>query len=369
MLCEHVAEQMPRRGIYTCRAPTYIPDRKDLSTSFIAVSFHMSEDSYSQSSGEESPPPPKRVRYNDESSEATKINQPASAPFTMSTPGSSLPPLSLSILGVEPLDEFIREIADFVHHKIITRPNMHPQAKVEVEAKLGVLRDRSSRQRLMLPVLVETILTPNEIDVQFESNMSLTQHKHFNTMLNELMRISSQPSHPTSPLEYTHVKVIDSFYPLDNPRERDKIRVTRDEKTNTVLEITRKVRLGDLNIYSPKRAADWRVSVSLEVPVSHPIGSPTHVRRKDRICYSHEEFSIDLTQVHSNAAPNVPPEVLHELEVEIARPALLLSTAAKRADPNVSENERNAFDELIRSFVNNARILVKNASEGWHQRS
>lgn len=85
-------------------------------------------------------------------------------------------------------------------------------------------------------------------------------------MLNELKLKSSQPSYPTSPLEYTHVKVVDSFYPLDNPRDRDKIRVTRDEKTNIVLEMTRKVRLGDLNIYSPKRAADWRVSVSLEVP-------------------------------------------------------------------------------------------------------
>jgi hypothetical protein len=132
---------------------------------------------------------------------------------------------------------------------------------------------------------IPIVLMPNEIDVQFESNMSLvssvscsslavahaivwwqTQHKHFNTMLNELKLISSQPSHPTSPLEYTHVKVVDSFYPLDNSRDRDKIRVTRDEKTNTVLETTRKVRLGDLNIYSPKRAADWRVSVSLEVP-------------------------------------------------------------------------------------------------------
>ena len=58
--------------------------------------------------------------------------------------------------------------------------------------------------------------------------------------------------------------------------------------------------------------------------------------------------------------------MLHELEVEIARSALLLSTASKRGDPNVPEHERNAFDELIRSFVNNARILVKNASEGWH---
>lgn len=58
--------------------------------------------------------------------------------------------------------------------------------------------------------------------------------------------------------------------------------------------------------------------------------------------------------------------MLHELEVEIARPALLLSAASKRGDPNIPEHERNAFDELIRSFVNNARILVKNANEGWH---
>jgi hypothetical protein len=59
-------------------------------------------------------------------------------------------------------------------------------------------------------------------------------------------------------------------------------------------------------------------------------------------------------------------EILHELEVEIARSELLLSTAAKRGDPNVPEIDRNAFDELIRSFVNNARILVKNANDGWH---
>ncbi|KIK91592.1 hypothetical protein PAXRUDRAFT_149164 [Paxillus rubicundulus Ve08.2h10] len=279
---------------------------------------------------------------------------------------SNLPPLSVSILGVEPLDEFIREIADFVHHTIMNRPNMGPDAKVEVEAKLGVLRDRNTGKRLALPVLVETILTPNEIELRFESNMSVMQHKHFNTMLNDLRRNSCEPSHPGSPLEYKHVKLVDSFFYSDNLHEREKVRVTREEKTGTVVEVTKKMRLGDLNIYCPKRAADWRVSVSLEVPVSHPVGTPARTRRKDRICYSHEEFNIDLTQVVSNAGPNTLPETLHELEVEIARPALLLSTASKRGDPNVPEHERNAFDELIRSFVNNARILVKNSSEGWH---
>ena len=68
---------------------------------------------------------------------------------------SNLPPLSLSILGVEPLDEFIREIADFVHHMIMTRPDLG-DAKVEVEAKVGVLRDKVQGHRLILPVLVET---------------------------------------------------------------------------------------------------------------------------------------------------------------------------------------------------------------------
>jgi len=158
---------------------------------------------------------------------------------------------------------------------------------------------------------------------------------------------------------------MDSFYPSTSGSDRDKIRVTRDEKTGTVLECMRKIRLGDLNVYSPKREADWRVSVNLEVPVSHPLGSATHTRRKDRLSYSHEEFKIDLTQVTSTMSPNAPPQILHELELEIARPELLLTTALKRNDPNLSEFERSAFDELIRAFVNNARILVRNASGGW----
>jgi len=98
--------------------------------------------------------------------------------------------------------------------------------------------------------------------------------------------------------------------------------------------------------------------------------------------YSHEEFIIDLTQVTATTSAAAPvcflshllqkfptallqPQVLHELEVEIARSELLLTTAATRGDPNVPEHERSAFDELIRAFVNNARILVRNASDGW----
>jgi polynucleotide 5'-triphosphatase len=99
------------------------------------------------------------------------------------------------------------------------------------------------------------------------SPRSKTQHKHFNTLLNDLQAASSQPSHPSSPLNYTHKRLVDSFYVPDGAGpERDKVRVTRDEKTGSVLDCMRKVRLGDLNVYSPKRAADWRISVNLEIP-------------------------------------------------------------------------------------------------------
>ena len=72
----------------------------------------------------------------------------------------NLPPLSLSILGVEPLDEFIKEIGDFVHHMIMTNMSrineMPPGTCVEVEAKVGVIKEKVSGQRVALPVLVET---------------------------------------------------------------------------------------------------------------------------------------------------------------------------------------------------------------------
>lgn len=143
------------------------------------------------------------------------------------------------------------------------------------------------------------------------------QHQHFNVLLNGLK--TSPPSTVFTALDYTHLYLVDSFYPSPDPSSGpdDKIRVTRDERTGEVKECVKKIRLGDLNIYCPKRVADWRISVNVEIPgdfidiprrplpmltrgiVPHPVGSATHTRRKDRMSYLHEEFNIDLTQVTS----------------------------------------------------------------------
>ena len=46
--------------------------------------------------------------------------------------------------------------------------------------------------------------------------------------------------------------------------------MTRNEKTGDVLATVKKIRLGNLDVYSPKRAADWRISVNIEVPGAYP---------------------------------------------------------------------------------------------------
>jgi polynucleotide 5'-triphosphatase len=92
------------------------------------------------------------------------------------------------------------------------------------------------------------------------------QHKHYNALLNKLKEESDKPGYHSSPIAYTHTHLVDSFYAPDNLGEREKIRVTRNDKTGEVLATVKKVRLGNLDVYSPKRAADWRISVNVEVP-------------------------------------------------------------------------------------------------------
>jgi len=46
--------------------------------------------------------------------------------------------------------------------------------------------------------------------------------------------------------------------------------VTRNDKTGEVVSTVKKIRIGNLDVYNPKRAADWRISVNVEVPGVYP---------------------------------------------------------------------------------------------------
>lgn len=110
-------------------------------------------DAYSKHQRTPSPPPVavKKQRLSPALSRPTTSN---GASGSGSGSLSQLRPLSLSILGTEPHDDFIITIANFVHNMIVNRPKM--DGHVEVEAKLGLLKHRGSEERFIFPVHSET---------------------------------------------------------------------------------------------------------------------------------------------------------------------------------------------------------------------
>jgi hypothetical protein len=147
----------------------------------LTSSQHMETRDLHYVSGSESDPdythrPPKRARRSSPSDRARTNGRNA-------TSSSVLPPLSLSILGVEPLDEFIREVADFIHHLITTRP-ADLKGEIEVEAKIGVLKDRGTGNRLQLPILVETSMI-------FVARNIQKIHRTFQSLLQKLQTATS----------------------------------------------------------------------------------------------------------------------------------------------------------------------------------
>lgn len=79
---------------------------------------------------------------------------------------NGMPPMSHSFIGVEPIDEFIIEIADWIHNLVRSRPRGGPPGVIEVEAKLGMLKYKSSEERVKFPVLTETSAFLIVLDLQ-----------------------------------------------------------------------------------------------------------------------------------------------------------------------------------------------------------
>ena len=87
---------------------------------------------------------------------------------------------------------------------------------------------------------------------------------------------------------------------------RAKVRITHDQKTGAECAKIIKIRLGDLDVFSPMTPFDWRISVNLEVNWDGDrrdlievleMGRKRPDRSKDRMTYRHQTFQVDLTQV------------------------------------------------------------------------
>jgi polynucleotide 5'-triphosphatase len=142
-------------------------------------------------------------------------------------------------------------------------------------------------------VLLDTSCT------RFESNMNDHQHGVFNRLLNARVEDQQNPSWAGAPIRYSHYHEIDFFHPVGDRGGRSKIRVTKDEKTGQIKPggVIQKTRIADMNIFVPKQAFDFRISINVEEPMSLPQNPPSYQRRKNRVSYQQQMFQIDLTQV------------------------------------------------------------------------
>ncbi|KAI4160427.1 MAG: hypothetical protein LQ342_005751 [Letrouitia transgressa] len=315
--------------------------------------------------------------------------------------GGLLGPWEPSITNVVPAEELTREISNYLFAEVVQRNGcgfapaggmQSSGAIVEIEAKIGNIIDRNTNDRIRIPVMTECILDRNDPSLRtaFRSSMTEDQHRALNRFLNNAL-LDSQPSrpgapppppHPTPsksrvPMSYVHTHEIDTFYDLTptglntlppsvqaviNPRNRPKVRITTDQKTGRELARIIKVRVSDIEVYSPMTIFDWRVSVNLEVSwegdkrdlmelVERREGKRPD-RNKDRVSYRHSHYQIDLTQV-TPAEATSKTEKEHELEIEVS------SAAVREQGQLVLASQPNQYEDLIRGFVDNVRILAR----------
>ncbi|KAI9674872.1 MAG: mRNA-capping enzyme subunit beta [Trizodia sp. TS-e1964] len=300
-----------------------------------------------------------------------------------------------SILNTVPYEEVTRVISDFLFVQVVRREDVavssinepgRPGAQLEIEAKIGQLIDKYTNVRLKLPVLNECVVSQNDssLKVNFKSSMTEAQHKTLNQYLNKAVtgsmnsRSSPQtaagegPARPRIPMTYVHTRERDSFYELPSSEfitlppsirarlgahPKIKVRVTTDQRTGKTLAKIIKARVADLDVYSPRTAFDWRVSINLEMTYTGSIEGLLQVgeksdRNKDRMSYRHLAYQIDLTQVTGTDA-NAKSNKEHELEVE-------LSADHVRKQGLLALNKLpTQYEELVKGFVDNVRILAR----------
>lgn len=256
------------------------------------------------------------------------------------------------IWNTYPYEEMTRVISDFLFREVVARGDVGVGAPLqeshgavlEIEAKLGRLIDKDTKNRIKLPVLSECVVETNE-HVAFKSSMTevrtapcqaknvypiahktdsmKAQHRNFNTYLNKAIVASQAPGREK--MNYAHTKEIDTFHNMSpngfqslppsirsqidpsNPRTIPKIRLTHDKKTGKEIAKIVKVRVADIDVHSPLTKFDWRISVNVEMRIDGDLkdlietgasSQRSAPRTKDRISYGHMGvYQIDLTQV------------------------------------------------------------------------
>ena len=281
-----------------------------------------------------------------------------------------------SITLEKPYDEVTRELCDFLDAFVVSNDGWRSLegVKLEIEAKIGMLVDDMTGERLSLPIRTETVLDSNKIQVRFQSYITVEHHKSINAFLNDTFAKSQSASR--APMKYKHTKERDVFYEFHpdshfaylppsaqniiKPTNHTRIRVTRDDETGKDLSKIVKHRVEDLNIYSPGTEFDYRISLNLEFPFHGPSDNLVEAkergakkeRLKDRMTYWHQDYRIDFTQAKPS---EMKADWTHELEIELDEQRLY----------HHGKHDRMAYEHYVGGLVNNLRVLARSTKDSF----
>lgn len=289
----------------------------------------------------------------------------------------------------KPIDIISRSVADFFVFNVLQGPNPDELrargAQFEIEAKLGMIIDKSTNERLDLRVQAGECIIGEGARIAFRSSMTENQHRVLNEYLNEQVKASLfPPRNSTSParvpIQYVHRRQKDRFFELPpihrqrlppsianllHPSSPLKTRVTYDQKTGNVLAKIVKARVADLHIHMSHLPLDCRISINFEWDWDGP---PQEIeqsqipnkdrqpdRNKDRLSYTHGFYQIDLTQVTQGGQgpQGQVPSKEHELEIELE------SRVLYEHGHLLMKGEPNRYADLVDGLIDNVRLLAR----------
>ncbi|KAK9461957.1 CYTH-like domain-containing protein [Lipomyces oligophaga] len=257
----------------------------------------------------------------------------------------SVAPLYSTITNVQPYQDITRRIALWLHTNI-HRMKPEEQSMVEIEAKIGLILDRNTGTRLVLPIDSEALLNTEMLTGQykFHSDVGPLQLEAYVRFLKEHMKKKKEGAAGPE-ITHHHILQLDSFYRMEP------IRVSTDTTSGKEIAKITKIRVSDLMLACPGSTFDVRISLNLEQPETEELlekYKQKRYRRKDRDSFLHGNTRIDITRVESAEANTF--EIECELDTQtIIRQVELLSQGVRD----------NTLEENIQSFIDNVRILVR----------
>lgn len=264
---------------------------------------------------------------------------------------SGLPP---SLTNVLQFEELTRKVTEWLFGSLQSLGEDRQYAEVEV--KLGRIIQKDTGQRLSLPVLTETAVTTDfaREKTTFVSSVSDEQFRLAMEFLKVLAKESKKGLRKP-----TYIEAIPKVYMRDEIyRNYDggrNFRLTFNSGNELIEQIDKK-KVDHLAVYSPGDRLDFRITVSVEVPVSEDevnmkVLKKLTERCKTRVSYKHAAFQADLTTVISDKT-----KMSNEVELEVNKDLLLQnfnSTLSGDRDASIK------FEEFVRFLIDNTRLVLR----------